>query len=98
MNGASFFVVGTSKTLGIAAVCQACAEILAVILAQNRENRGCLSGLSRDFSRDSNVCGGMNGAAACFAACLAQKRAFERQNERRRRMFCRSSGGTPGAA
>ena len=89
MNGASFFVVGISKTLEIAAVCQACAEILAVILAQNRENRGCLSGLSRDFSRDSNVCGGMNGAAACFAACLAQKRAFERQNERRRRMFCR---------
>ena len=94
MNGASFFVVGTSKTLGIAAVCQACAEVLAVILAQNRENRGCLSGLSRDFSRDSNVCGGMNGAAAC----LAQKRAFERQNERHRRMFCRISGGTPGAA
>ena len=32
MNGASFFVVGISKTLEIAAVCQACAEILAVIL------------------------------------------------------------------
>ena len=75
MNGASFFVVGTSKTLGIAAVCQACAEILAVILAQNRENRGCLLGLSRDFSRDSNVCGGMNGAAACFAVLQAELQA-----------------------
>ena len=71
MNGASFFVVGTSKTLEIAAVCQACAEILAVILAQNRENRGCLSGLSRDFSRDSNVCGGMNGAAVIHIVCIS---------------------------
>ena len=63
---------------------------------QNLGNRGCLSGLCRDFSRDSNVCGGMNGAAACFAACLAQKRDFERRNERRRRMFCRMFGTKTG--
>jgi hypothetical protein len=34
----------------------------------------------------------MNGAAACFAACLALKRRYERQNERRRRIFCRMFG------
>ena len=34
----------------------------------------------------------MNGTAACFAAYLALKRRFERQNERHRRMFCRIFG------